>query len=213
MRRIITVVKVRGMARIAGGGSSLKDIVGVTCDASQRRVRAGERVPGVLQMVKLGIEPTVHRMAALAGSWKTEPNVIQNGGQKVLLVAGVAGGGQASELPDSSLLMAFFALHQGMRANEREAVLVILNGFQRSLPARYGMATGAVGAELAAMYVGMAIGALRTYILEHQVSVALAAAHLLMHTAQRISRLVVIEFGVGPYRFPAGVRVAIGTRC
>jgi hypothetical protein len=58
------------------------------------------------------------------------------------------------------------------------------------------MAAGAIGAELAAMDIGVAIGALGTDVLEHQVGVALNAIHFLVHAPQRIPGQIVVEFGI-----------------
>ena len=99
-----------------------------------------------------------------------------------------------------------------MRAHQRETVLVILNGLQRDLPTFHRVATGAIGAELAAMDIGVAIGALGTDVLEDQIRVALNASHFLVHAAEGISGQIVVELGIGPYGLPACVRMAVGTR-
>lgn len=67
----------------------------------------------------------------------------------------------------------------------------------------------AVGAKLTAMDVGVAIGAVGTHVLEDQVGVAPGAANSLVHAAQRIPGLIVIEFGIGADRRPTGIRVAV----
>ena len=46
-----------------------------------------QRIPGVLQVVKLRSEPGVHRVAAFAGSRKLETHVIDGRRQEILLVA------------------------------------------------------------------------------------------------------------------------------
>lgn len=102
--------------------------------AGECGVRAGQCVAGVFQMVKLGVKPAVHGVTAFAGSREAKPDVINNRGQEVLLMAGIAGRGQADELAGGGILVALFALHQLMRAHQRETVLVILNSLQRDLP-------------------------------------------------------------------------------
>jgi hypothetical protein len=67
----------------------------------------------------------------------------------------------------------------------------------------------AIGAKLAAMYVGVAIGAVSADFLEHQARVALHAIDLLVHAAQRIPSLIVIELRVRPDRLPTGIGVAV----
>ena len=99
-----------------------------------------------------------------------------------------------------------------MRADQRKPVLVILNVPVGNLPAFYGMAAFAIRAELAAMYISMAIGAMGAYILENQRGVALRAANVLVHTPQRIAGVVVIELGDGADRLPTRERVTVLTR-
>jgi len=151
-------------------------------------------------------------MTAFAGCGQAKSGVIENRCQVILLVAGIASGRQADELPGSRILVAIFALYEGMRANQRESILVILNRLQRNLPAFHRVAVRAIGSELAAMYVGVALRALRTYVFENQVRVAFAAAHVLVHAAQGIPGEIVIELRISPDRLPAGVGMAICAR-
>ena len=58
------------------------------------------------------------------------------------------------------------------------------------------MAAFAVRAELTTMNVSMAISAMSAGVLEDQAGMALGAGHLLMHAAQRISRMVVVELRI-----------------
>jgi len=99
--------------------------------------------------------------------------------------------------------MALFALHQGVRTDQREAVVVVPDRFQRCLPTLHGVALRAVGAELAAMDVGVAVGALRAHILENHARMALTAAHALVHAPERIAGEIVIEIGLGADGLPA----------
>lgn len=73
------------------------------------------------------------------------------------------------------------------------------------------MAAFAVAAELPTMYVGVAIRAVRAYIFEDQAVVAACTRHFLMHAAQGVAGLIVIEFRIGADRPPACVSVAILT--
>lgn len=86
---------------------------------------------------------------------------------------------------------------------------MVPNCIQRYIPALDGVAALTVGAELAAVNIRMAVGALRAYILKDEAGVALGAGYLLMHAAQWISRFVVIEFRVRPDGLPTGVSMAI----
>ena len=80
---------------------------------------------------------------------------------------------------------------------------------QRDLPALYRVAAFTVRAKLAAVDVGMAVGAMGAHILEDQTGMALGAGDLLMHAAQWVACVVVIELGIRPDGLPTGVTVAL----
>ena len=82
----------------------------------------------------------------------------------------------------------------------------------RNIPALHGVALRAVRAHLAAMDVCVAISAVLAYVCEYRFHVALGALHFFVHAAQRIVRLVVIEFGHRADRAPAGRCVAVFAR-
>jgi hypothetical protein len=96
-----------------------------------------------------------------------------------------------------------------MRSDQRKPVLMVPDLLGRCLPTLHRVALLASRTELPAMYVGVAIRATRAHILKHKISVALAAGHLGVHSAQRIACLVVIKFGDVPDRFPARGGVAV----
>jgi len=78
VRRIIRPGEVRAVAPIAACRCSFVDIVDMTCDAGESRVRSGQRVSGVLEVVELRAEPTVHGVAAFATGGKSEALVVDN---------------------------------------------------------------------------------------------------------------------------------------
>ena len=159
-------------------------------------------------MVELWVEPRVNGVATLTCSWKACREVIEDGGPKIFLMAGVARGRKARELTRGRVLMAVDALQESMGADQRETILVIAQLLQRDLPAPYGVAAFTVGAELTAMNIRVAIRAMSTYVFEDQVRVALSTGHLLVHSAQRIAGMVMIEFRIRTNRFPTSVGVA-----
>jgi hypothetical protein len=83
-----------------------------------------------------------------------------------------------------------------MSTDKWKAILVVRDFLERDLPSLYCVAVLAVGSELAAMNIGVAVRAVDAYVLEDQAGVALGAGHFLMHAAQRVSRLIVIELGI-----------------
>ena len=199
------------VAREARGRRSLEDVVDVACRAGQSEMAAGEGVPGHLEVVKPCVEPGVHGVAGFTRSGEAGRCVVEDRSLEVLLMAGVAGGGEADELAGRGVLVAVLALQQRMRADERETVLVILNLGGGNLPAIDGVAFFAVCAELAVMNVGVAIGALRAHLAEDEACVAPGAVNLLVHAAQRITGVIVIELRMGADWFPTGVCMAILT--
>jgi hypothetical protein len=96
-----------------------------------------------------------------------------------------------------------------MCADEREAVLVLIDVVDRNLPAGIAMADVALRAVFAPVNVGMAILALLAYIREYKISVTVCAPHFDVHAAQGEARLFVFKLRDGANRFPALGRVAI----
>ena len=92
MRRIVGVVEVRTVAGVARWRGVLEDVIEVAGGTGEGGMHAGQRIAGVFQVVELGIEPAVHGVAALTRGREAKPRMIKNRGQKVLLMAGVAGG-------------------------------------------------------------------------------------------------------------------------
>jgi hypothetical protein len=105
--------------------------------------------------------------------------------------------------------MAFLAFHDGVRAEQRKSVEVLLNRLDRRPPSENRMALSAVRAKLSAMNVGVTIGAILANVREHRLGVASRAGHFFVHAAKRVPRGVVIEFGNSANGCPACVGVAI----
>ena len=108
--------------------------------------------------------------------------------------------------------MAFLALHRGVSAKKREAILVILNLLNGIVPTKNGVATRAVRAHFPLVNIGVAILTILAHIGKDRFYVALRALNFLVHTAQWITRFVVIEFRDGADGAPAcgGVAVLAG---
>ena len=205
--RIRGPVEVGLVASKASRRRALELVVDVAGRALQCGVHAGERKTCHRKMIELGSEPAVHRVARLTRDRKA--GVVDDRRLEVLLMAVVAGCRESHELPDSSALVARGAFQSRVRADERKAVLMIFDIVDRNLPALDRMAVLAVGADLAHVNVSVTVSAVRADIREYQRCVAFRAAHVLMHSAQRVLRLVVTEFGQRADRLPACVGMAV----
>lgn len=96
-----------------------------------------------------------------------------------------------------------------MGAEQRETILVLLDLLHRHLPSLDRVALFAGGSELAFVDVGMAVSAPLSNVGEDRLDVALRASHVLMHAAQRITRLTVIKLRNVADRLPSTKGVAI----
>lgn len=105
--------------------------------------------------------------------------------------------GEAVENSRRCLLVARFALHCGVRSEQREAIKVILHLLNRDVPSLDGVALFAILPQLMTVnvLVGVTVDAILADIGKHGLNVAFRALHFFVHTAQGIFSLVVIEFG------------------
>ena len=127
-------------------------------------------------------------------------------------MAGVARGRHRLELAAGCAFVAGVAVDRGMRAGERETIIVLLDLLCRNLPSPHSVALLAISSQLAAVDVRMAILATLTDVGKYGLHVALRAGDGLMHSPQWIPRLIVIEFRHGANRLPGACRVAILAR-
>ena len=134
------------------------------------------------------------------------------GTDEILLMAGIAGRGKALELSDRGAGVALVAVKRGVRANQWEAVQVLIDLLHRDVPSSDVVALLAIRAHLALVNVGVAVGALLADIGKDRLGVALNAAHAFVHAAQRVLGGVVIEFRNGADRFPSAERVTVLAR-
>ena len=161
-------------------------------------------------MVEFRIQPRIKAVAGFACGRKIRACVIWIRRLPVVLqMAGNAGRWKALELADCGALVALFAWHGGMRTKKRKTVLVILHLLYGYVPTAHGVALCAVGSKLPSMNVCVAVRTVLSYVREHRFCVALRALHLLVHPAQWIIRVVVVEFGMRPNRPPPVCCVAI----
>jgi len=108
--------------------------------------------------------------------------------------------------------VAILALHRGVSAEKREAILVILNLLNGIVPTKNRVTLRAIRAHLALVNIGVAILTILPHIREYRFYVALRALHFLVHAAQRVVRFGVIEFGDRANGAPARSGVAVLAR-
>jgi hypothetical protein len=117
------------------------------------------------------------------------------GGALVLRsVAGIALGRKPLKLPGGSAFVTSLTFYRRMRADEREAILVVTNSGYGDLPAFNGVTRLTIRAELSAVNVRVAIRAFLSHIGENEFHMALGALHFFVHAAQRIAGSIVVEF-------------------
>ena len=164
------------------------------------------------RVVELRVQPVVGGVAAFArcqeGSaachviWIRRPLEIR-------LVAGHAVRRHRLELAVARILVAGIAIHRSVRACQWEAVVVILNIFDRNVPTAHRVALFAIRSQLALVDVRVAILALVAHVREHWLDMAGNASNAHVHTAQGILRLIVVEFWNGANRLPTRGRMAV----
>ena len=150
-------------------------------------------------VVKGGSQPTVKLVTALAVSGGERRSRAGMGRVRCLLpifqVARIAARREAVKYSRGRLLVAFLALHRGVRTQQRKAVLVLFHLLYCNIPSLHGVTLLAVRSHLPAVDVRVTVRAILSHIREHRLDVALHAFHFFVHSTQRIFCLVVIEFG------------------
>jgi len=209
IRRPLKILQVAGHAGRVG---DVVIVIDVALDTGHGGVSAGQW-ESCGAVVELGVEPGVHTVALLAGcdrEYGLVGRVVRIRGLLVGVgMAGVALGGEPRELPGRGSFVASLAIYHGVRAQQGKTVLVILHRLDGNVPSFDGVTLLALGAELAAMDVSVAVRALGADVGEHQFGVALHTSHVLVQAAQGIARLIVIEFRDGADRLPGCRRMAV----
>jgi len=184
----------------------------MTKSAGHIRVAIGQQESG-RAVVELGVQPIVKRMAVGAvrgckrrsGGWMRRIRRLQ----PIRHVAGRACRRKPQVISDCGVCMTLLTLHYGVRSQQRKSVEMLLNRLDRHLPAENRVALRAVGAELSAVNVSVAIGAVLANVGKNRLGVASRAGYFFVHAAKRVPRGVVVEFGNGADGGPACVRVTI----
>lgn len=209
--RALEILQVAGHACRAG---QVVVIVNMAVRALPRGhcVRVGQRKP-YCGVIELSIQPVVRTVALVAGCPELRGNVVWiRRDLKVRRVTRVTVRRHGLELAVGRALVAGIAIYCGVRPSERKAIIMLLHLLDRNGPSPHSVALFAVGAELPFVNVRMAVLATQPHIRKHRLHVTLRASYSLMHTAQGIAGLVVIEFRDGANRPPRIRRVTILAR-
>lgn len=210
VRRIVGGVEILLVATNASGRRPLVSPADVARKAIERRVYACQGVARHLKVVEFRAGPAIHGVAGVASGREIRARVAGTRCfLKILQMARGTIGRQSLVLANGGALVTRFTFNGQVRSDEREAVLVLLNLLNGNLPSGHGVTLFTIWAEFAAMNIGVAVGAILANVGEHRLNVALRASNFVVHAAQRIAGLVVIEFRDGPNRFPTRVGVTI----
>lgn len=201
-----------GICAVARSDVEVVVVVDVTTSARHVGMFAGQQKTR-RAVIELCAKPTVKIVAALA---IRSGEVRAGGGVRgicgvlpILEVAGIALCGEAVENSRGELRVARVALHRSVGTEKREAILVILHLLHGDVPALHGVALRAVWTHLAAVNVGVTIGAVFRHIRKNRLAVTGNALRFFVHAAQGIAGLAVIEFRHSADRPPAGGGVAV----
>ncbi len=219
MRRIRSLLPsaqvAAGIATIGRLDLQIVIVVDVALFAGKVGVAVGKQKTGSA-VVEFRAEPAVEIVATLAigrGKRRAGFRVTRIGGVlPVFQMAGIAARGQAVIDASAGALVTRLTGNSRMSAEERKAILVILDLLIDRMPTLHGVTLGAIGAHLAAVNIGVAIRAILADICKDRLDVALGARNFLVHAAQRIFRLVVIELGNSADGAPTSGGVTVFTR-
>ena len=117
-------------------------------------------------------------------------------------MAGDAFRRQTLELACGGVFVAVITGQSGVRPDQRKSVLVRPQLAKTLLPASHGMATLAIGSELSAVDISVAVCATGSRLCENQTDVALRARDPFVQAPQRIARLVVVKLNDVAERLP-----------
>ena len=211
---VCRTLKILQVTANAGRAGQVVVVVGVAVGALPWRhcMSAGQR-KSHRRVIELRIQPVVGGVATVARSGELGADVVGIGRpREIRRVARIALRGHRLKLAIGRALMAGVAVDCGVRPGQREPVIVLLDLLNRNLPAAHRVALLAIRSQLPLMNISVAVLTSLSDVGEHGLHVALNAGHGLVHAAQRVSRLIVIEFRNRTDRFPSGSGMTVLTR-
>jgi hypothetical protein len=177
----------------------------------QRRVHAGQSESGPREVIELGAQPGVHRVALFALDRESRRRSRMAWSVSLLvrrLMARIAADIESLELAHRGALMAIRAIQPRVPSSQGESVFMIRRQLKGDVPALHRMTLFA-GPHLTAMNVGVAVAAAGPCVREHWLGMALRAGNVLVHAPQRKAGFVVIEFRNCADRLPPHRGVAV----
>ena len=164
----------------------------------------------VVEARNINVQPVFGRVTGFAVGGELSLGMARIvGGGEVRLVAGEARRRHRLEVAGRPILVAGVAVDRGVSAGEREPVVMLLHILDRNLPSPHRVTLLAIGPQLTPVNIGVAILAVLTDVGENHLHVTSGAGHRSVHSAQRITSPIVIEFRDGTDWPPAVRRVAV----
>ena len=215
-RDVIRIGRAPEILQVAGYAGRAIQVV-VVVDVAVRALARGHGVcigqgKSNRRVIELGIQPVIRAVALFASRSKLCCDMVRVGCTlEVRGVAGIAIGRHRLKLAGGRAFVAGIAVHRRMCPGQRKAIVMLLHLLDRNRPSPHCVALLTIRAELPLVNIGVAILATLPHIVEHQLDVALSASHRLVHTAQGIPSLIVIELRNGADRTPGVCRVTVLT--
>ena len=200
-RNVIGILRAReifGMAAEANSRRARELISQMALRACQSGVHARQREARDLGVIEARVLPDVHVVAVFASLGKLGGHVVEGGGGLIILKVAVDAL-RAEPRVDSrrGAAMAVFAGNRRMGPEQRKAVVVVLHGRNRHLPAPNCVTFLTTRSELPPVQIRVAVRTTSRRLREHQVHMASLANYVLVETEQRITGLSgVIELGL-----------------
>lgn len=226
VRRVSGLVEVREVAVDTSGAGQREIVIDVAGSAvlRHRSVRPYERETRELCVVEARAIPRIDPVAGFAGGWQFRRHVV--GLRGLLIILQMARHAfRAKAVVDSTCRaeVALIAGSRGVGAQQRKAIVMLLNRRDSHIPAPNSVTFLAVGAELTPMEIGVAIRTASGRFREHQADMTTLARNIRVQAQQLKAGLpVMIEFRLPAGRCPCGrgvtvfagnLQVAVRTRC
>jgi hypothetical protein len=202
------------MAGSAGRGGQVVVVVDMAIEAYAGRIgmRIRQRETHAC-MIEFCVQPGICPVASFASCRETGGCVVGVGcGLKVIRVARVTLRRESLKLSRRCAFVTGFAVNGRVGADQRKPILMIPYRLYRNRPTLNRVTRFALGSELRAVNICMAVGAFLTNVGKNQFDMALRTLHFFVHAAEGIARRIVVKFRDAADRLPTQRRVAVFAR-